>query len=78
MRKSIDTYIQAIAHDNNEYIKEAGYESVADYIIEKAEYGTGYNEYFDADELDETGEPSEAQIEELKAYLHENFNDFIE
>lgn len=78
MRKTIDTYIQAIAHDNNEYIKEAGYESVADYIIETAEYGTGYYEYFDADELDETGEPTEAQIEALKLYLYENYNDFIE
>lgn len=78
MRKSIDTYIRAIARDQEGYIKEAGYESVADYIISSAEYGTGYYEYFDDNELDETGEPTEAQIEELKAYLRENYNNLIE
>lgn len=59
MRKSIDTYVQSIASDNKQYILEGGYESVADYIISNAENGTGYNEYFDDSELDESGEPTE-------------------
>ena len=32
MRKSIDTYIKAIAHDNEQVIRE-NYMTVADYII---------------------------------------------
>lgn len=64
MRKSIDTYIQSIARGDEQVIRE-NYMTVADYIINDAEYCTGYYEYFDDDELDETGEPSEAQIEEL-------------
>lgn len=77
MRKSIDTYIKAIAHDNEQVIRE-NYMTVADYIINDAENCTGYYEYFDDEELDETGEPSEAQIEELKAYLRENYTTPIE
>lgn len=77
MRKSIDTYIKAIAHDNEQEIRE-NYMTVADYIINDAENSTGYYEYFDDDELDETGEPSAAQIEELKAYLRENYTTPIE
>lgn len=73
MRKSIDTYVQGIAHDNAEFIVN-GSESIADYIIQSAENGTGYGEYFDDDELDETGEPTDEQIEELKAYLNENYD----
>ena len=74
MRKSIDTYVQSIASDNKEFIIEGGYESVADYIISNAENGTGYNEYFDDSELDESGEPTEEQIDELKSYLSDNYN----
>ena len=77
MRKSIDTYIKAIAHDNEQEIRE-NYMTIADYIINDAENCTGYYEYFDDEELDETGEPSEAQIEELKAYLRENYTTPIE
>lgn len=73
MRKSIDTYVQSIAHDNTEFIVN-GSESIADYIIESAENGTGYEEYFDDDELDETGELTDEQIDELKAYLNENYD----
>lgn len=51
MRKSIDTYVKAIAHDNEKVIRE-NYMTVADYIINDAENGTGYDEYFDDDELD--------------------------
>ena len=40
MRKSIDTYVQGIAHDNAESIIN-GYDSIADYIISTAENGTG-------------------------------------
>lgn len=72
MRKSIDTYVQGIAHDNAEFIVN-GSESIADYIIQSAENGTGYREYFDDDELDETGDPTNEQIDELKDYLNENY-----
>ena len=72
MRKSIDTYVQGIAHDNAESIIN-GYDSIADYIISTAENGTGYEEFFDNNELDETGEPTDNQIEELKDYLNENY-----
>lgn len=77
MRKSIDTYIKAIAHDNESEIRE-NYMTIADYIINDAENCTGYYEYFDDEELDETGEPSEAQIDELVAYLRENYTTPIE
>ena len=77
MRKSIDTYVKAIAHDNEQKIRE-NYMTVADYIINDAENSTGYYEYFDDEELDETGEPSEAQIDELKAYLREHYTTPIE
>ena len=66
MRKSIDTYINAIAHDNEQYIKDGGYSSMADYIISNAE-STGWQEFFDDSELNETGEPTDEQIDELKA-----------
>lgn len=72
MRKSIDTYVLGIAHDNAESIIN-GYDSIADYIISTAENGTGYEEFFDNNELDETGEPTDNQIEELKDYLNENY-----
>lgn len=36
--------------------------------------GTGYNEYSDDSELDESGEPAEEQIDELKEYLNDNYN----
>lgn len=77
MRKSIDTYINAIAHDNELYIRES-YMTVADYIINNAENCSGYYEFFDDEELDETGEPTEAQIDELKAYLREYYTTPIE
>lgn len=75
MRKSIDTYVHGIAIDNAQHIKEGGYVSIADYIISKAENGTGWTEYFDEPELEEPAcEPTDGQIEELKDYLNENFN----
>lgn len=73
MRKSIDTYVQGIAHDNAEFIVN-GSDTIADYIIKTAENGTGYEEFFDDDELDETGEPTDEQINELKDYLNENYD----
>lgn len=72
MRKSIDTYVHGIAHDNAEFIVN-GSDSIAEYIINTAENGTGYEEFFDDDELDETGDLTEDQIDELKAYLNENY-----
>lgn len=77
MRKSIDTYIKAIAHDNEQVIRE-NYMTVADYIINDAKNCTGYYEFFDDKELDETGEPTEAQIEDLKVYLREHYTTPIE
>ena len=68
MRHSIDSYVQSIANDNAKYINEGGYTSIADYIIGNAENGLGWYEFFDEDE------PSEEQIEELKAYLEENYD----
>ena len=73
MRKSIDTYVKSIVSDNKQFILEGGYESVADYIISNAENGNGYNEYFDDSELDESGEPTQEQIYELKNYLNDNY-----
>lgn len=75
MRKSIDTYVQSIARDNAQYIKEGGYASIADYIISNAENGTGWTEYFDDSELENPScEPTDEQIEELKNYLNENYD----
>ena len=73
MKKSIDTYIQSIAHDNKQYIVEGRYDSIADYIISGAENGIGYYEYFDDLELN-GDEPSTEQIDELKNYLNDNYN----
>lgn len=73
MRKSIDTYVQSIARDNEQVIRENGM-TIAEYIISDAENGVGYYEFFDDEELDETGEPSESQIEELKEYLNDNYS----
>ena len=74
MRNSIDTYVQSIASDNKQFIIEGGYESVADYIIRNTENGNGYNEYFDDSEFDESGEPTQEQIDELKNYLNDNYD----
>ena len=74
MRKSIDTYVQSIVRDNKRFIIEGGYETVADYIISGAENGTGYYEYFDDSYLDESGEPTQEQIDELKNFLSDNYN----
>lgn len=74
MRKSTDTYVQSIVRDDKQFIIEGGYESIADYIISGADNGTGYYEYFDDSELDESGEPTEEQINELKNYLNNNYN----
>lgn len=74
MRNSIDTYVQSITSDNKQFIIEGGYESVADYIIRNAENGNGYNEYFNDSEFDESGEPTQEQIDELKNYLNDNYD----
>ena len=74
MRNSIDTYVQSIARDNKQFILEGWYESVADYITSNADNGIGYNEYFDDSELDESGEPTQEQIDELKNYLNDNYD----
>ncbi len=74
MRKSIDTYIQSVAHDNEQYIIDGGYDSVAEYIIATAENGNGFTEFFDPNELEANGgEPTGEQIDELKDYLNEHY-----
>lgn len=73
MRKSIDTYVQGIAHDQSSVIVGSS-ESIADYLISCAEGATGFYEFFDDEELDESGEPTEAQIDELKAYLRKHYD----
>lgn len=74
MRNSIDTYVKSIAKDNKYSIIDCGYESIADYIISNAEATHNYNEFFDDSEINESWEPSEEQIEELKTYLNNNYN----
>ena len=75
MKKNIESYIRGIARDNEEYINNGGYTSVADYIITSAESAGNWYEFFDDSELEEPAcEPSAAQIEELKDYLNEEWN----
>lgn len=75
MKKIIDAYIQGIAHDNAEYIKEGGYKSIADYIISDAEAALGYYEFFDDEETEANlGEPTQGQIDELKDYLNKYYD----
>lgn len=73
MRKSIDTYLKSIMHDNEDYIRD-NYDSFAAYIIDKAINNTGWREFFDDSELDETGEPSKEQIDEVKKYLYQYYD----
>ncbi len=75
MKKNIDNYIDSIVHDNKDVIASGWYSSISDYIIHNAENGTGWNEYFDDSETeDNSGEPTEEQINELEAYLEKNYN----
>lgn len=74
MKKSIDTYLKCIVKDNAEFILEGDYNSVADYIITAADGGLGYYEFFDDNELTESGEPTEEQVEDLKTYLNKYYN----
>lgn len=75
MKKNIDNYIGSIVHDNEDSIMNGWYSSIADYIIHNAENGEGWYEYFDDSETeDNLGEPTQEQIDELEAYLEENYN----
>lgn len=75
MKKSIDNYIRAIAHDNEDAIMSGWYSSIAEYIEHSADYSTGWNEFFDDSETeDNMGEPTEEQIEELREYLDKNYD----
>lgn len=73
MRKSIGTYLKAIMHGNEDYIRD-NYASFADYILDNAINNTGWREFFDDSELDETGEPSKEQIDEAKKYLYQYYD----
>lgn len=76
MKKNIESYIRGIVRDNEETINNGGYTSVADYIINSAESAGNWYEYFDDCELEKPAcEPSEEQIEELKNYLNDNWDE---
>lgn len=67
MKKSIDTLIEGVAHDNADYINT----TIANYLIESAESEEfGWNWFFDADEIEENGEPTADQIGVVKDYLN--------
>ncbi len=75
MKNNIDNYIDGIIHDNEDAIMNGWYSSISDYIIHNAENGAGWYEYFDDSETeDNLGEPTQEQIDELEAYLEENYN----
>ena len=75
MRHSIDTYIAAIAYDNKKHIIEAGYNSIADYLISTSDYGNGWYWAIDHEEYaDYPFEPSEEQIDEVKEYLRKYYD----
>lgn len=71
MKANIDSYISAIINDNKQYI--TNFASIADYIICRAMFSTGWYEYFDDDELaDNVGqEPTEEQVDELTKYIED-------
>lgn len=76
MRHDIDTYIQAIEHDNREFIINSNM-TVAEYILDNAENTHSYYEYFDDDELEKNhGEPTKEQIREFRQYMLCNYNHF--
>ena len=75
MKKNIDTYVQSIIHDNEQYIIDGGYESIADYLIHTSENGNGFYDFFDDSETeDNLGEPTEEQIDEVRDYLTDNYD----
>lgn len=74
MRYDINSYINAIVKDNEQYIAESGCSSIAEYIITSAESANSWHEFFDDKEL-EDGDPTNEQIVEFKDYLHENWDE---
>ena len=75
MRKDIRTYLISIADDNANFIIEAGYQSIAEYIINTSIWNGQAHEFFDDAELEDNNyEPTAEQIAELENYLKENFN----
>lgn len=67
MKKSIDTLIEGAARDNAAYIDA----TIANYLIESAESEEfGWNWFFDCEEIEENGEPTDEQISEVKDYLN--------
>lgn len=67
MKKSIDTLIEGVARDNAAYIDT----TIANYLIESAESEEfGWNWFFDGEEIEENGEPTADQINEVKDYLN--------
>lgn len=67
MKKAIDTLIAGVARENADYIDTM----VANYLIESAESEEfGWHWFFDYDEIEENGEPTAEQIEEVKDYLN--------
>ena len=74
MRKSIDTYVEVIAHDNARYIIEGEYESVADYCLNCGVVNK-YDliDFFDSSELD-CGDIPDDKVIELREYLLAYYN----
>lgn len=67
MKKSIDTLIVGVARDNAAFIGT----TIANYLIESAENEEfGWNWFFDYDEIEENGEPTTDQVDEVKNYLN--------
>lgn len=78
MKANIETYLAGVINDNKQYI--TNFATIADYIICRADFGTGWCEYFDNDELtDNAGqEPTAEQVDELRKYLEDNYSYQIE
>lgn len=65
-KNKINTLVNAIAHDNKEYIDG----TIADYIINNAEMSNDWSPFLE--------DPTEDEIEELREYLEDNFDYSIE
>lgn len=67
MKKAIDTLIKGVARENADYIDT----TVARYLIDSAESEEfGWHWFFDGEEIEENGEPTDEQISEVKDYLN--------
>ena len=78
MKTNISQLINSLIHDNKEYIKDSGYETVSEYIInenENAEYGYYYyltDEEIELFEKDSNYE--ENAKKEINEYINKYYN----